>query len=245
MKTLILTLCFLFSLNSIAAFDHTHKKWEEILSKYTSKTGNQVLFKYKELKKNMSELDAYLKQLESLKKDEFKKFSPDQKLAFWINAYNAFTVQIIIKNYPVKSIKEIKSGFFSSGPWKKEFIDLMGKKISLDEIEHGTIRVEFDEPRIHFAVNCASIGCPSLLQESFKASKLEDQLQRVTDNFLTNKSKNYVKGDTLYLSKIFDWYGDDFNKKHGSFKKFVIKSLNLSQKDYSVEFNNYDWDLNE
>ena len=117
--------------------------------------------------------------------------------------------------------------------------------MSLDDIEHETIRKNFDEPRIHFAVNCASISCPSLLQEAFTASKLETQLEKATRHFLTNSDKNEVKDNTLYLSKIFQWYGDDFNQKYDGFKSFVIKTLSLPQKDYKVEFKEYDWNLNE
>jgi hypothetical protein len=117
--------------------------------------------------------------------------------------------------------------------------------MSLDNIEHDTIRKKFNEPRIHFAVNCASIGCPSLLQEAFVAENLENQLNMAAKNFLQNKSKNYVKANTLHLSKIFKWYGGDFDKKYGGFKSYIIKSLNLSGNDYDVEFNEYDWNLNE
>ena len=248
MKFLIFGLFISFNFfagNAFADFDHTHEKWNQILKQYTTKNGNQVYFKYNELKKNEGVLSSYLNELESLKKEKFNTFNQDQKLAFWINAYNAYTIQIILNHYPVKSIKDISSGWLSSGPWKKDFINLFGTKISLDNIEHDTIRKEFDEPRIHFAVNCASIGCPSLLQEAFVGANLDNQLDRAADNFLQNKSKNYVKGNTLHLSKIFKWYGGDFDQKYGGFKSYIIKALNLPQKDYELEFNDYDWNLNE
>lgn len=241
---LLISLTF-FAENAFADFDQTHKKWNQILHQYTVKKINQVYFKYKELKKHESILTAYLNELESLSKQEFSTFNQNQKLAFWINAYNAYTIQIIEKHYPLKSIKDISSGWFSSGPWKLKFINLFGEKISLDHIEHGTIRKKFNEPRIHFAVNCASVGCPSLLQEAFTAVKLDTQLEKAAKNFLQNESKNYVKGNTLYLSKIFKWYGDDFDKKYDGFKNYVTKTLNLPQKDYKVEFSTYDWNLNE
>lgn len=235
----------IFAGQAFADFDHSHKSWDQILKQYTSKKGKQVYFKYNELKNNENELNSYLRQLESVSKETFNIFERDQKLAFWINAYNAYTIQIILKNYPVKSIKDISSGWFSSGPWKKEFINLFGKNMSLDNIEHDTIRKEFDEPRIHFAVNCASIGCPSLLEEAFVSSRLNGQLDKAALNFLQNKSKNYVKGNILYLSKIFEWYGSDFSKKHGDFKNYIIKTLNLPHKNYDVKFNDYNWNLNE
>jgi hypothetical protein len=241
----ILIVCFLISFNSFAKFDHTHIRWDNILSKYTKIVGKQTLVNYQSLKRNMGELNLYLKELENLGQHEFDTFTKKEKLSFWINAYNAYTFQIILKNYPIKSIKEIKSGFFSSGPWGKEFIKLFGKKISLDFIEHKTIRKNFHEPRIHFAVNCASIGCPSLLTSAFTATKLEQQLQQAALNFVSNQTKNSLKGKTLYLSKIFKWYGDDFKQKYGGYQKFVIKTLRLPNKVYPVEFNEYNWSLNQ
>lgn len=248
MKFLIFVLLMSLNLivgNAFAEFDHSHNKWDKILRQYTTKNRNQVYFKYNLLKKNEGELNSYLGELESLSKENFSTFDQKQKLAFWINAYNAYTIKIILKNYPVKSIRDISSGWFSSGPWKKDFIKLFGKKMSLDNIEHDTIRKEFQEPRIHFAVNCASIGCPSLLQEAFEASALNGQLDKAALNFLQNKSKNFVKGNTLYLSNIFKWYGGDFNKRYGKYENYIIKTLNLPQTKYKVKFNKYDWSLNE
>ncbi len=241
----ILLLGILLSFSAFADFDHSHKQWDKVLKEYTAKKDRQVYVNYRALKNEINELNSYLAQLEAVKRGEFKRFNEKQKLAFWINAYNAYTVKIILKNYPLKSIREISSGFFSSGPWKLDFITLLGKKMSLDSIEHDTIRKKFDEPRIHFAVNCASMGCPSLLPEAFIASKLDSQLDSAALNFLENKSKNYLENKTLYVSKIFKWYGDDFNKKHGNFIKYIVKTLNLPKKRYDIEFNSYDWKLNE
>jgi len=247
MKFVLFSLVLAF--NAFAAeFDHSHVKWSKILKEHTKKEVNQVSFNYDKLKKAPKELKSYLKDLEAVKKDQFKSFTRDQKLAFWINAYNAYTIKIIIDNYPVKSIFEIKSNFFTKGPWKKDFINLLGKEMSLDDIEHGTIRKQFKEPRIHFAVNCASIGCPSLLQEAFVANKLESQFQSASDNFLNNKLKNFVKGNTLHLSKIFKWYGDDFKQYKGAhdkgFVNYIVKELKLEGK-YTYTIEDYDWKLNK
>lgn len=220
------------------AFDHDYKDWDKLLKKYTVMQEKQVLVKYSEIKKN--DLNKILKELESVDKKDFKSWNENQKLAFWINAYNAYTIKLILKNYPVKSIKDIGSLF--SSPWSKEFIKLLGKEMSLDDIEHGTIRKNFKEPRIHFAVNCASLGCPSLLQEAFVASKLDSQLSKAEDHFLNNKKKNQLKGNVLYLSKIFDWYGDDF-QIYGGPKKYFEKKFEFKASD--VEYLDYDWNLNE
>ncbi|MDC1175377.1 DUF547 domain-containing protein, partial [Bacteriovoracaceae bacterium] len=125
-------------------------------------------------------------------------------------------------------------------------ISLLGKKVTLDNIEHDMIRKDFDEPRIHFAVNCASIGCPSLLSEAFTFNQIEQQLEKATKLFLNDKSKNYIKDNKIYLSKIFKWYGEDFNSKHGSFINFVSKYLKTinPKKNNDVEWTSYNWDLN-
>ncbi len=241
MKMIIIGLILSFSAH---AFDHSHKEWNEILQKNTKLVKSQVLVDYKGIKKSPGKFNAYLKSLSGVGKKEFYSFNKKQQLSFWINAYNAFTVKIIVDNYPVKSIKDIGSIFSST--WSKKFISLLGKKMSLDQIEHGTIRKEFKEPRIHFAVNCASIGCPSLYREAFIATKLEEQLQAATVHFMNNKEKNYLKKDTYYISKIFDWYGEDFDKYTMGVKNFVGKHIkSTSGKKMSIKYLDYDWNLNE
>ncbi|MGL1937380.1 MAG: DUF547 domain-containing protein [Fibrobacterales bacterium] len=177
-----------------------------------------------------------------LTKKAFQSLPDPEKLAYLINVYNYYTLKLIVDNYPVKSIRDL-GGVFSS-PWSKEFITLFKgfNNFSLDDIEHKMIRKEFDEPRIHFAVVCASIGCPPLRDEAFTAQNLTQQLQSQAETFLNDTSKNYVKGNKLYLSKIFDWYGGDFNKQHGSYLSFIQKKLNTKNSD--IEWLEYDWNLN-
>jgi hypothetical protein len=232
-----------FSLGAFA-FDHDHSKFNEILSSFTTVKDKQTSVYYEEIKKNDKALDSYLNELETLKRSQFKAFSKDERLAFWINAYNAYTIKLIVDNYPVKSIKDI-GGWFGS-PWKKKFINIFGKKISLDGIEHDIIRKKFNEPRIHFAVNCASVGCPSILPVAFVASKLDIQLDKAAKNFLSNPIKNKYNSETntLHLSKIFAWYGGDFEKKHGSYLNYVKKYITFPA-DASKEWLSYDWNLNE
>lgn len=228
----------------VIGFDHKHQKLTDVLIKFTKQEGYQSLVNYKKLKNEPQKLRSYLKSLEEVSKKQFKSFSKNQQLAFWINAYNAYTLDVIIKAYPVKSIKEIGGNFIFKGPWRDKFITLLGKKRSLDNIEHDIIRKDFHEPRIHFAVNCASIGCPSLLREAFVADKLEDQFEKAAKNFMNNPKKNYVKGNSLYLSKIFKWYGDDFDEKYGGYKKYALKYHSQYTKD-DFEWSDYDWSLNE
>ena len=136
------------SAQEVIEFDHSHKIFDLVLKNHTKVSQNQTLFNYKKLKSNRSNLDLYLLQLKGLKKKNFNSFNEKQKLAFWINAYNAYTLDIVVRNYPLKSIKDISSGgFFSSivasGPWKKKFISQFGQKMSLDHIEHDIIRKRF------------------------------------------------------------------------------------------------------
>jgi len=238
----ILLLLVLFSSSSFA-FDQMHSKFTMVLKKYTKKDGHQILVNYKDLKNDQGVFKEYLSELESLTQENFNKFKQKEKLAFWINAYNAYTIRLILKNYPVKSIKDI--GSFITGPWSQKFISLFQKKYTLDDIEHDIIRKQFKEPRIHFAVNCASLSCPSLFQEAFIAKKLNAQLDKVAENFLLNKSKNYFdkKSNILYLSKIFNWYGSDFNSKYKGYRNYIKTYIKTSD-EYATEWLAYDWKLN-
>jgi hypothetical protein len=203
----------------------------------TTISKRQTYVDYKKVKRLRIQLAKYLDILAAVDKQAYEQFSQQQKLAYLINLYNAFTIDLVARNYPVKSIKKI--GPWYSTPWKMKFIKFQGEKVSLDYIEHDIIRTKFKEPRIHFAVNCASIGCPSLAIDAFTGDKLDAQLEQVAINFITNRNKNYLQGNTLYLSKIFDWYGGDF----GDVKKFVGKYIKLPNK-LEIEYNDYDWKLN-
>jgi hypothetical protein len=247
LENILMKILLLLSLAmNVFAFDQAHTKFNSILSSHVQVEGKQSFFKYKELKDNPAVLNEYLKELESLEKADYKKFTKDEQLAFWINVYNAYTIKLIVDNYPLDSIKDIGSIF--SGPWDKDFIKLKlrKKKYTLNDVEHKTIRKYFKEPRIHFAVNCASMGCPSLLNEAFVASKLNEQLDRATKNFLSNTGKNvYNKNDKeLVLSKIFKWYGGDFKPKFRSVEGFVSKYIKFP-KGTDIEWDDYSWKLNE
>jgi len=242
-----------FCISSAYGFDHSHSKFNNILKNHLQISGPQTLFNYHTLKGNSTELDTYNSELSAVKKKEFESWNSKQQLAFLINSYNSFTIKLIIDNYPLKSIRDI-GGFFSS-PWKKKFFTLLEEKQHLDHIEHGIIRVKFKESRIHFAVNCASLGCPPLYKEAFIADKLEEQLDSATKVFITNTSRNRIdtKNKRIYLSKIFKWYGGDFDKHNGSIMKFVSQYFDvsaeekkqISQGKYKVSFLEYDWSLNE
>lgn len=234
-------------------FDHTHADWTAFLSKYVvlDKTKSQV--RYQQIKNESSGLLNYIKSLQLVTKADYAKFSDLEKLAFLINAYNAFTIQLIIDHYPVKSIKDI--GGFLSSPWKKKFFNLLEDKRSLDEIEHEMIRKNFNEPRIHFAVVCASIGCPALLDVAYRADRIEEQLEGSALRFLGDQSRNrfVATKKTLEISSIFKWYGDDFPKQYGSLEAFLATRMGLetelqrsvSDKQVKIKFLDYDWSLND
>lgn len=229
MKSLILIfllLVFVFDHSHAAVFDHQHTVWNLLLSKHVKwiSEGTATRVDYAGFKKDNRRLKNYLSDLSSVELKEFNSFSRDQRLAFLINAYNAFTVDLILTKYPeVESIKDL--GTFLKSPWKREFFTLFGETRYLDDIEHGMIRKPgaYDEPRIHFTVVCAAIGCPGLRNEAFTAGNLNSQLEDSLRRFLSDKSRNRYNSKTgiIEVSKIFKWYQDDFEKgKYSSLKKW-------------------------
>lgn len=251
-KTLGLALvALLVTARAAQAFDHTHAAWDKWLKEHATATGPVTTVNYKAAKEKPDSLNAYVKTVTSVTREEYDKFSADEKLAFLINSYNALTVKLIVDNYPVKSIKDIGNVFTS--PWKKKFFSLLGEEMNLDGIEHGMIRKNWNEPRIHFAVVCASKGCPQLRPEAYVAARVTKQLDEQASSFLKDSSRNkYVAAENkLMLSKIFDWYGGDFVKKAGSVPNFVAPRMAANKdeeekiKKADVSFLDYDWTLNE
>ena len=229
-------------------FDHSHKAWTSILKRHVKTSRGTSSLHYSNLRDSPENLNHYLESLSELSEKRFNSFSSNQRLAFLINAYNAFTVKLIIDNYPVNSIKDL-GGWFSS-PWKRRFIPLFGTTVSLDEIEHEMIRENFNESRIHFAVNCASKSCPALRPEAYVADRLNEQLDQAASNFLNKSLRNRVdsKMRVLFLSKIFKWYRDDFEAEASSLTTYVRPYLKAAPKDldqYLIRFLEYDWSLNE
>ncbi len=233
-------LILLFIQNTFA-FDHTHKIWNDILTENVHIKNKQSLFDYRKVKESPLALNKYLLQLSSLKKEEYETFNEDQKLALLINSYNAHTIKLIIDNYPIKSIKDI--GSFFSSPFKKDFFFFLGHKRNLDWIEHEVIRKKFKEPRIHFAVVCASISCPNIQNKAFTEKNLDTLLDSAASYFINNTTKNDFKDGTLYLSKIFKWYRLDFKGLHTFIRKY-LKDKNITKKT-PISWLNYNWDLNE
>ena len=244
-------------------FDHEHATWNLLVKNNVhwnlNRTASQV--NYAGFQKTHDFLKRYLFSLSAVTRAEFDTFSREQQLAFLINAYNAFTVELILTEYPeVKSIKELGSLF--SSPWKRKFFLLLGESQNLDGLEHDLIRGSgrYDEPLIHFAVNCASIGCPALLDEAFVADKLDQQLLESTERFLQDRRRNRfnVKTGTLEVSSIFDWYEVDFTRGWRGYDSlddffhihadWIVDEGQDSERlrggGLRFEFLDYDWTLN-
>ena len=238
-----------------------HTDWQILLSQHIKAidNGHSTAVDYAAIQRQQTLLQSYLKKLSQVSRSEFDAWSKSKQLAFLINAYNAWTVEFILTKYPdLESIKDL--GSFFNSPWDKEFIPLLGKTVSLNDIEHGLIRGSgrYNDPRIHFAVNCASIGCPALREEAYTADKLEQQLTEQTERFLSDTSRNYIKTDNLYLSSIFKWYGDDFEvgfRNTKSIQSFILlyadvlrltdkQKSALVKQDLNIKFLDYDWNLN-
>ncbi|MDQ2780679.1 MAG: DUF547 domain-containing protein [Pseudomonadota bacterium] len=252
------------SAQNAAAFDVTHDAWTRLLKQHVKLIdgGKTSRVDYAGLAADASALKAYTASLSAVSPAAFAAFDKPQRMAFLINAYNAFTVELVLTAYPkLNSIKDLGSLFQS--PWKKSFVPLLGKTMSLDEIEHDNLRARgrYDDPRIHFAVNCASIGCPMLREEAYVASRLDSQLDEQVRRFLSDASRNRYDPsiDKLRVSKIFDWYGDDFRQGHRGIVSlpafFAAHADDLADKpagrqrvrsqQVPVEFMDYDWALND
>jgi hypothetical protein len=245
---------FLFGA-SVSAADFQHKQWDQLLKKHVVniKKGQATQVNYVGMKTDRVELKQYLADLGNVSDLTFQRWSKSQRLAFLINAYNAWTVELILTEYPnIESIKDLGSLF--SSPWKKDFIPLLGKTRSLDNIEQDLIRGNFKEPRIHFALNCASIGCPALRAEAYQSDLLEAQLSDAINLFLSDSSRNRLQGNELQISKIFKWYQNDFEQQQ-TLAQFLIKygkALKLTEQqqqrllreDIDIEYLDYNWSLN-
>ena len=213
-----------------------HFLWNELLQKHVSANGN---VNYKSFKIDHKKLLEYINILAILKsKPEFDSISREEKLAFWINAYNALTIDLIIKNYPVKSIKDIKN------PWEQRLWQFGDKWYNLEDIEHKILR-KMDEPRIHFAIVCASYSCPKLQNTAFTADNLEEQLTMASQEFLSDTNRNEISENTLKLSKIFRWFDKDF-EQNGSLIDFLNKYSNVTiSAKAKISYKDYNWDLND
>ena len=215
--------------------------YAELLAKYVK---NGVV-NYQGFKEEEDKLDRYLQILEGTNTESL---SHNEQFAFYINAYNAWTIKLVLTGYPgIESIKDL-GGFFTS-PWKKSIARIDGKVLTLDQIENDILRPRFADPRVHFAINCASNSCPPLQSQPYRGDILDQQLTEVTEAFINDPHRNRLEGNTLYVSKIFKWYSEDFdNDIVGFFIKYtkdaLKRKLRKDRKQIKIEYLDYDWSLN-
>jgi len=245
-------------------FDHNHAAWTALLRKHVRlvRGGQATQVAYAGFKTDRAALKAYLDSLSTVTPATFGGWVKAERQAFLINAYNAFTVELILTRYPdLKSIKDL--GSLLSSPWKPKWVALLGGKVSLDDIEHAMLRKrgDYDDPRVHFAVNCASIGCPALREEAFVAARLDAQMDEQTLRFMSDRTRNRFNAQRgrLELSKIFDWYGEDFRLGHrgiGSLPVFAARYADqladvpadrerIRAGGVDIAYSDYDWALND
>jgi hypothetical protein len=241
-------------------FDHAYLQWDALLRKYVRwlPDNKQSRVAYAGMAADRAALAAVLNGFSALTVAGFAGFSRSQQMAFLINAYNAFTIELVLTEYPkLKSIKDV--GSIISSPWKKSFYKLLGEPRNLDWIEHEQLRAHYGDPRIHTAIVCASIGCPALKPEAYTADRLDQQLEDGIRRFLGDRTRNRASAGKLEVSAIFKWFRDDFEKGHQGFHKlddvFARYAAQLSDepqvqeqlkaRKLTPEFLDYDWSLND
>jgi hypothetical protein len=233
-----------------AGFDQSHTVFDGVLKQYV--TNGRV--EYVALKSHPEKLNRYLGEVAKVSEFDFTQWGQSQQLAFVINAYNAYTLKLILDHYPIASIKDI--GHFWSGPWDQPVVQLFGKRITLNALEHGILRKNYSEPRIHFALVCAAKGCPPLRREAYVASRMNEQLDDQARRFLADDSKNHVDvaHHMVFLSPIFKWYAEDFARNSGSVLEYIQPYWpkggrdilgKMGYKHLQIRYTVYNWSLNE
>jgi hypothetical protein len=231
MKKIFLIILVVSMQSFSQGFDY--KNYNQFLTKYVSEKGN---VSYDKIKTNKTELETVISQFEKTQPTD--KWSKNEKMAYYINVYNAYTIKAIIDNYPTKSIKNINN------VWDKKFI-LSGKeKISLGDVENKILR-KMGDPRIHFAINCASFSCPNLNNQAFLPETLDKQLDVAAKAFINDKTKNVITENEVKVSEIFNWFAGDF-KNGGSIIDYLNKYSAIKiDKNAKTSYINYNWNLNK
>ncbi len=232
--------------SSSRTFDHS--EWSDILSKYISELNGLNYFRYGQVTEDDFErLEDYIEDLESVAVTEL---DADQQFAYWVNLYNALTVWVILEHYPVDSIRDISFSLLTRGPWKEEFVSVQDVDLTLDNIEHDILRPVYEDNRIHYAVNCASIGCPNLQNVAFTAENLEEQLEKAAREYVNHPRGARIEDDELIVSSIYDWYREDFGDSEIGVIEHLLEYASGELAEELQEFDEiddyeYDWRLNE
>jgi Protein of unknown function, DUF547 len=229
-----------------AAQAFEHSAWDALLKQHVAVLAgaHESRLDYAGMARDRAALKAYLDSLSRVGAAEFEGWPKNERKAFLVNAYNAFTVEKILTRWPdIRSIWDF--GKFFGNPFKDDFFTLLGRPMTLDGIEHGMLRKkgDYDDPRVHFAVNCASIGCPMLREEAYAAARLDAQLDEQARRFLGDRSRNRYRDGRLEVSKIFDWFREDFEPREKYFERYAAV-LGYPGGAVPVDFLDYDWSLN-
>lgn len=234
-STIIILLLAIVSIAGVGEPKFDHSPWDRLLKKHVSDNGN---VNYEGFKRDIVELDSYLSLLSATKPKS--DWSRNDAMAYWINAYNAFTVKLMLNNYPLKSIMSINGG----KAWDLQFIKIQGESYSLNNIEHDILRNKYPDPRIHFAVNCASVSCPKLFNSAFFAEGLNEKLEKAAREFINNSSKNVLSANKAQVSKLFDWYKGDFTKE-GTVADYINKYSTTKLTTPKITYKEYNWSINK
>ncbi|WP_069470541.1 DUF547 domain-containing protein [Candidatus Marithrix sp. Canyon 246] len=220
-----------------------HNAWQQILNGYLI-ASDINRFNYAALKankRNRNKLNAYIRSLEAINP---RRYSKKVQKAYWINFYNALTVKVVVDNYPISSIKKI--GWFGRGPWNNKYVTVLGKKLSLNNIEHNILRPIWRDNRIHYAVNCASLGCPNLAATAYTSANTESLLNNAAINYINHTRGVQFKGRKLVISRIYQWYQVDFRNVKQHLIKYAKPQLAKRLRNYRGSFNyDYNWTVNQ
>ena len=226
-----------------------HDGWSDWLSKFVTLHAdgiNRVDYG-RVTASDRAQLRSYIDFLASLNISDFNR---NEQQAYWINLYNALTVDVVLEDYPVDSIRDIKSGLFSSGPWGKELVSVEGQQLTLDDVEHRILRPIWQDPRIHYAVNCASIGCPNLQTQAFTATNTNSLMDKAAREFINHERGASVTNGDLVVSSIFDWFVADFGGNDAGviehLKQYAAADLQTALNGINrIDDDGYDWNLND
>lgn len=255
MKTLssIFLLALFLQTTQVWSFDHFHQDLAHFLNQYSTR----AFVNYAAIHKNPEILERYLHTISLIRKEEFQKWSKEEQMSLLINLYNASVIDLVSKHYPVQSVRDI--GDFFQGPWSKKFVFFLQEKVSLEEIE-TQLRKNYDDPRIHFALSFASISSPNLRYEPYTPVQIDSQLDKQAFEFMRDFDKNFLEEETstLYLSSIFSWYREDFEKTYGNtmlcitkyFPQLQVKTVEdvhfkTQSLHYKVLYLDFNWALND
>ena len=233
---------------STAVIDHS--LWNETVQEYVVRNPDGInRFAYRRLQATADDYQKLRDYLDAMSKVEISKYNRAQQQAYWINLYNAVTVDVVVANYPVQSIRDISSGFFSAGPWKRELIEVEGVALTLDDIEHRILRPIWKDPRIHYAVNCASLGCPNLQDQAFTAANTDALLNQGAVEFVNHPRGARVVGGDLRVSSIYDWFEVDFGGSESDviahLKQYANADLKAALEGVDgIDNDSYDWEIN-